>query len=306
MNVTSPARPPASRSSTCSLDAATGSIRNESGSPGPSHRPSCRHAGRVSPARLSCPPRPAQPRGLGWRVALARIPNSSRSEAGLGRYPSRRNGLPQGVVVALVLVGVGLRERSQRAIEAVAGAEVASRSRSRPRSGRAPWRAPGRRAARTPSSPSGSSARPAPSPCRPRAGACRSPGSRRRTSLTRIQPSMMSLAAWVSRWPSTTRWPWLVNVLLPRKGSSTDACCLLELQEQRVVLVAAEHQHDPGARADAADADDLPRRVDVAIALEQLPAVGAQGTPVGADDSAHELLELGLFDAGDRPPRSGR
>ena len=51
---------------------------------------------------------------------------------------------------------------------------------------------------------------------------------------------------------------------------------LLELQEQRVVLVAAEHQHDPGARADAADADDLARRVDVAKALEQLPAVGVR------------------------------
>ncbi len=32
------------------------------------------------------------------------------SEACLGRDAARRNGLPQGVVVALVLVGVGLRE----------------------------------------------------------------------------------------------------------------------------------------------------------------------------------------------------
>ena len=40
---------------------------------------------------------------------------------------------------------------------------------------------------------------------------------------SRNQPSMMSLADCISRWPSTTRWPWLANLLLPRKGSSTDA-----------------------------------------------------------------------------------
>ena len=37
---------------------------------------------------------------------------------------------------------------------------------------------------------------------------------------------------------------------------------LLELQEQRVLAVAAEQQRDPGARADAPDADDLARDVD--------------------------------------------
>ena len=73
---------------------------------------------------------------------------------------------------------------------------------------------------------------------------------------------------------------------------------LLELQEQGIVLVAAEHEHDPGARADAAHPDDLARRVDVAKPLEQAPAVGAQGTPVGADHSPYELLQLNLFDAG--------
>ena len=33
---------------------------------------------------------------------------------------------------------------------------------------------------------------------------------------------MMSLVACMSRWPSTTRWPWLENRLAPRNGSSTD------------------------------------------------------------------------------------
>ena len=48
---------------------------------------------------------------------------------------------------------------------------------------------------------------------------------------------------------------------------------LLELEEERVVVVAAEQQHDARPRADAADADDLARGVDVAVALEQAAAV---------------------------------
>ena len=67
---------------------------------------------------------------------------------------------------------------------------------------------------------------------------------------------------------------------------------LLELQEQRIVVVAAEHQDDPGARAHAADADDLAGRVDVAIALEQPPPVGAQRPPVRADEPVDERLDL--------------
>ena len=94
---------------------------------------------------------------------------------------------------------------------------------------------------------------------------------------------MMSLAACVSRWPSTTRWPWLVECALAQERLEHRRLRLLELEEQRIALVAAEHEHDPGARADAAHADDLARRVDVAVALEQPPAVGGQGAPVGAD-----------------------
>ena len=84
---------------------------------------------------------------------------------------------------------------------------------------------------------------------------------------------MMSLAAWVSRWPSTTRWPWLRELALAEERLEHRGLRLLDLQEEGVVVVAAEQQHDPGARADAADADDLAGGVDVAEALEQPPAV---------------------------------
>ena len=48
---------------------------------------------------------------------------------------------------------------------------------------------------------------------------------------------------------------------------------LLELQKQRIGVVAAEQKHDPGARSDAAHPDDLAGGIDVAEALEQLQAV---------------------------------
>ena len=43
----------------------------------------------------------------------------------LGRDATRSDSFLQRAIVALVLVGVGLRKRSQRAIEALAGAEIA-------------------------------------------------------------------------------------------------------------------------------------------------------------------------------------
>ena len=101
----------------------------------------------------------------------------------------------------------------------------------------------------------------------------------------------MSLAACIRRWPSTTRWPWLLNVLLPRNGSSTDASASLNCRNSGSLVVAAEHQHDPGASADAADADDLAGRMDVAEALEQSAPVLGQRAPVRADDAAQVVLD---------------
>ena len=87
----------------------------------------------------------------------------------------------------------------------------------------------------------------------------------------------MSLAACISRWPSTTRSPWLLEARSARRsGSSTDALGLLDLEEERIAVVAAEQQHDPGAGADAADPDDLEGGVDEAVAVEQRAAVARQ------------------------------
>ena len=79
---------------------------------------------------------------------------------------------------------------------------------------------------------------------------------------------------------------------------------LLELQEQRIVVVAAEQQQDPGAGPDAADADDLAGRVDVAEPLEQLSAVAGQGRAVVADEvrsvSSSGLMLFGVEQLVDR------
>ena len=99
----------------------------------------------------------------------------------------------------------------------------------------------------------------------------------------------MSLAACISRCPSTTRWPWLANSLLPRNGSSTDACASFICRKQRILVVPAEEEQDECPRPHAPDAHDLPGRVDEPEALEQMPAIAEQRPPVLAD---HETLGL--------------
>ena len=82
----------------------------------------------------------------------------------------------------------------------------------------------------------------------------------------------MSLAACIIRWPCTTRVSGLVpalrQVVLQHRLRG-----LLDLQEQRVLLVAALQQDDERPGADAADADDLARNVDHLEPLEQVTAV---------------------------------
>ena len=48
---------------------------------------------------------------------------------------------------------------------------------------------------------------------------------------------------------------------------------LLDLQEQRIGLIAPDEQDDPCARAHTADSDDLAGDIDVAILLHELAAV---------------------------------
>ena len=67
---------------------------------------------------------------------------------------------------------------------------------------------------------------------------------------------------------------------------------LLDLEEERVVVVPAEQQDDPAAGADAADADDLAGDVDQPELLEQVAAVALQRAPVRAGSSSWTRLEV--------------
>ena len=102
----------------------------------------------------------------------------------------------------------------------------------------------------------------------------------------------MSLAACIIRWPCTTRWPgWLVAalgqvVLQHRPGR------LLDLQEQRVLLVAALEQADEGPGADAAHPHHLAGHVDQLEPLQQPALIVPQGGPVGAELLAEHPLHL--------------
>ena len=94
--------------------------------------------------------------------------------------------------------------------------------------------------------------------------------------VERCQPRKMSLAACMSRCPATTRWPWLAYRLFPTKRSSTDSWASFAWRNSGSGRPVRD-QDDPGAGADAADADDLAGDVDVVEVLEQVPPVGLEG-----------------------------
>src|SRR5436190_12985255 len=84
----------------------------------------------------------------------------------------------------------------------------------------------------------------------------------------------------------------MAELALPQVRLEHGNLRLLDLEEQRVVVVAAEQQDDPRSCPDAADADDLPRDVDEAIALEQLPAVVLEGAAVLAEHRGQLFFHL--------------
>src|SRR4051812_14975835 len=237
----------------------------------------------------------ATPSNVAARIASDH--SMAPSEVRLRRHASRRDGGAHGVVVALVLVGVQLREGRHRAIEALAASEVAG-----DRDGVA--------------------------------GACVGLGERlpaelgvqlherRVHQLDQGRPlavpelTHVEVAAHAVRRgepdpaeqdvAGRLRQPLALDDVLAgvREGALAQERLehgrlrLLELQDERVGVVAAEQEDDPGAGPHAADAYHLARRVHVAIALQQPPPIGGERAPVGADDRADEVLHLLALDPG--------
>ena len=107
----------------------------------------------------------------------------------------------------------------------------------------------------------------------------------------------MSLEACIRRCPVTTRSPWFSNSLGLEELLEHRGLRLLQLQEQRILAVAADQQGDPGARADAADADHLAREVDQLELLEQHAPVVLERVAVGAQGLVQRVEHFVAFHA---------
>src|SRR5829696_1239440 len=143
-------------------------------------------------------------------------------QPGLCNDPARVHGLSQGLVVALILVGIGTGEVGDGPVEDVAVAEVGRDGNSVTRAGvgagegrrtdprvqrhhRGAHRVDVRRALPVAQLPDVGI------PCLPV------------MPVNRSQPRKMSLAACIRRCPATTRWPLLAYWLLPTNRSNTDS-----------------------------------------------------------------------------------
>src|SRR5664279_6490697 len=101
----------------------------------------------------------------------------------------------------------------------------------------------------------------------------------------------MSLAACINRCPWTTRSPGSVKRLLGVVFEHRRSC-LLDLEEQWVVLVAPLEQDNEGTSADAADTDHLACHVDDLEALQQLAPIFLQRGPISTELLVDHLFYL--------------
>ena len=63
-------------------------------------------------------------------------------------------------------------------------------------------------------------------------------------------------------------------------------------------MIAAGQEQDPGTRADASDADDLPGGMNVPIGLDQMPTIMRERKPIRGDHAPHDVLEVLLRGTG--------
>jgi hypothetical protein len=89
----------------------------------------------------------------------------------------------------------------------------------------------------------------------------------------------------------------LLAAALPEVALQDRGGCLLDLQEQRVALVAALEQDDEGPGADAAHPHHLAGQVDEPEPLQQLALIVAEGGPVGPELRMERVFDLLLGEA---------
>src|SRR6476659_2293353 len=217
--------------------------------------------------------------------------STCRSDAHLGRDAAGRHRLLQGAVVPFVLVRVRLGEHRHGVVEGAAAAEIGGDVNSVPR--------------------------PRVSPCeRPAADSAvgLEPRGIHRLDLGRalgvpeladVEVPLLAVDRddplppehHVGRGlhhplPLDYALPVLDELALAEKRFEHRCLRLLELEEERIGLVAARQEQDPGSGTHAADTDHLTSSMDVAIALEQMTPVARQRPSIGADHAPNDVLEL--------------
>jgi hypothetical protein len=105
----------------------------------------------------------------------------------------------------------------------------------------------------------------------------------------------MSLAACIRRCPATTPLAVIGVLALPDKALQDRLLGFLGLQEQRILVVPAQHEQDPGTCADTADTDDLTGGMNIVEVLQQVTPVGLQRAPIGPDQAAQFPFDSDSF-----------
>ena len=195
------------------------------------------------------------------------------------------------LVVALVLVGV----RRPRSLRSPGRTRCRRPGTRRSRSGRPSVRARGRAllrtAAHTPSLPARAGSRRRRCPSSRGTGGRSSRASVPSRPLTRIQPEEDVARRLHQALPDHDAPAVVVVLALADEPLEHRGLGLLRLEEQWVLLVSPDEEVDPGARADAADADDLAGGVDVLELLDRMVVIGERA-PVLLDQRAHQLLRV--------------
>ena len=65
---------------------------------------------------------------------------------------------------------------------------------------------------------------------------------------------------------------------------------LFHLKEENIIRILPDKERDPTTSADATDTDDLSGQCDISILVQQMPAIGHERCPIGAERALGSLL----------------
>ena len=117
-----------------------------------------------------------------------------------------------------------------------------------------------------------------------------------------VQPTRMSVADWMKRRPTVTRWPWLGYRLAPRNDSYTAGPACLNCRRSTSSGRDPCNADEVDAHPNAAHPDDLADEVDQRVAVQEVPSLLGQRGAIAGED----LLDEWPVDAVLTNPERGR